>query len=415
MAEYWVRWDPTDKKWEFSIDNGANFDDLVENPTFEHATFNEEGEPALSGSGQSRFYMDDTLHVMMLSQDGGAYVPVVGDFVARVGDTMTGPLVIEQTDPDETPLKIVALASVSGGNAPDQVGGTIAYWYDFSDISTLFQDTARTTPITTDGQTVKGVTDKSGNAYHLSEATNGPTYKASPSPSLNGHAAIQFDGSNDRLQSTGTFAPYGRSASFTAIIVVLHDTAFGAEGGGWNPSKCYLQNVYYIASGSSFAGQVYITAHSTSGALIPARKAGTEDVWHCNTHIAKGDGGANPNWTGDDYTGVDDTRDASLAHGTGTGNLGISETPAVINVGHAGGTLFFAGMIAELVLFKPELTEDQRKSVETYFATKYGITLPYSITEYGNVDLFRIEDESANEVFRVTKDGDLYVKGVKIN
>jgi len=34
MAEYWIRWDPTGKKWEYALD-GAAFADLVENPTCE--------------------------------------------------------------------------------------------------------------------------------------------------------------------------------------------------------------------------------------------------------------------------------------------------------------------------------------------------------------------------------------------
>jgi hypothetical protein len=39
-------------------------------------------------------------------------------------------------------------------------------WYDPSDISTLFQDAAGTTPVTADGDPVGLVLDKSGNGYH---------------------------------------------------------------------------------------------------------------------------------------------------------------------------------------------------------------------------------------------------------
>jgi hypothetical protein len=55
--------------------------------------------------------------------------------------------------------------------------------WDFSDITTLFQDTGRTSAITADAQTIKGVTDKSGTANHGSNAT-GTTYKASIQNSL---------------------------------------------------------------------------------------------------------------------------------------------------------------------------------------------------------------------------------------
>lgn len=53
--------------------------------------------------------------------------------------------------------------------------------YDFSDIGTLFQDTARATPVTADGQLIGSMFDKSGNANHLTRGGIGgtePTYKA---------------------------------------------------------------------------------------------------------------------------------------------------------------------------------------------------------------------------------------------
>lgn len=59
-------------------------------------------------------------------------------------------------------------------------GGVQGAWYDISDISTLFQDSTFTTPVTADGQSVGGVKDKSGNNYHLKQATAGsrPVYRA---------------------------------------------------------------------------------------------------------------------------------------------------------------------------------------------------------------------------------------------
>src|SRR5688572_1408554 len=44
-----------------------------------------------------------------------------------------------------------------------------AYW-DASDITTLFQNTAGTTPVTTVGQTVKCIKDKSGRGWHLTNS-----------------------------------------------------------------------------------------------------------------------------------------------------------------------------------------------------------------------------------------------------
>lgn len=78
---------------------------------------------------------------------------------------------------------------------PTDIAGLVA-WYDFSDISTLWQDAARSSAITTNGQTILGVTDKSGSGFHLSAVTNGPTYTTG---AQNGLSVARFDGANDEL------------------------------------------------------------------------------------------------------------------------------------------------------------------------------------------------------------------------
>ena len=55
-------------------------------------------------------------------------------------------------------------------------------WYDPSDLTTLFQDTAGTQPVTAAGQTVARVNDKSGGGNHATQATaaSRPTYGIVP-------------------------------------------------------------------------------------------------------------------------------------------------------------------------------------------------------------------------------------------
>ena len=59
-------------------------------------------------------------------------------------------------------------------------GGIPGAWYDPTDLSTMFQDSTGTTPVTAVEQPVGRILDKSGNANHATQAVNAsrPTYRA---------------------------------------------------------------------------------------------------------------------------------------------------------------------------------------------------------------------------------------------
>jgi hypothetical protein len=93
------------------------------------------------------------------------------------------------------------LGDVSGlAFSPDQVSSTQAF-YDPSDLSTLFQDAAGSTPVTADGQAVRLMRDKSGNGHHAiapSDAAR-PLYKTA-----GGLHWLQPDGTDDWMQVSPT-------------------------------------------------------------------------------------------------------------------------------------------------------------------------------------------------------------------
>lgn len=78
-------------------------------------------------------------------------------------------------------------------------GSLVGMWYDPSDLSTLFQDSAGTTPVTADGQPVGKMLDKSGNNFHMTQATSSkrPTFKDS-----GGLRWLDFDGVDDYMDAT---------------------------------------------------------------------------------------------------------------------------------------------------------------------------------------------------------------------
>lgn len=111
---------------------------------------------------------------------------------------------------------------VSGANpfSPLDIAGLKA-WYDFSDVATLFTDSARTAPITADGNVIGGVTDKSGSGNHLAQMTTGnkPLYKTNIQ---NGLSAALFDGADDFLSLAGTI---GIGNNVTFFLVVRQNSA----------------------------------------------------------------------------------------------------------------------------------------------------------------------------------------------
>jgi hypothetical protein len=67
---------------------------------------------------------------------------------------------------DLSELRLDGAAGVSAPFTPASLGADLDAWYEVSDLSTLWQDTAGTTPASVDGA-VGRIDDKSGNGRHL--------------------------------------------------------------------------------------------------------------------------------------------------------------------------------------------------------------------------------------------------------
>lgn len=132
--------------------------------------------------------------------------------------------------------------SVSGGSSvwlPSALSPTPTAWYDPSDLSTLWKDTAGTTPVTADGDAVARIDDKSGNGRHLTQSTAGsrPLYKTS-----GGISWLQFDGVDDYLSCAdnddwealaGDFTVAAAASITGSTGTVVGKTLFAAGAGRW--------------------------------------------------------------------------------------------------------------------------------------------------------------------------------------
>lgn len=109
------------------------------------------------------------------------------------------------------PLLGVGLSSPVTAFIPTSIGG-LQLWLDASDSTTLFTDSAGSTPATADGDPVGRWSDKSGNSNHMLQ-TDGTKKSLLKVNILNGKSIIRNDGVNDFLKSTTG----GADLSFTVF------------------------------------------------------------------------------------------------------------------------------------------------------------------------------------------------------
>lgn len=102
--------------------------------------------------------------------------------------------------------------------SPLSFGSSLAAWWDAHDVSTLWQDTGKTTPASADGDPVRVIADKGPNGYDLvapSDAARG-TLKLNI---VNGRPVVRFNGTSQYMDATipafsGSALTFGYSAIY---------------------------------------------------------------------------------------------------------------------------------------------------------------------------------------------------------
>jgi hypothetical protein len=139
-------------------------------------------------------------------------------------------------------------------------GASTWAWYDFSDLSTMFQDSAGSTPVTAVEQPIGRINDKSGNGWHATQGTAAarPIYRVDGS----GRGYAAFDGTDDSL-ATGTITPGAvNKAQVFAGVRKLSDAAIGMVVETSNTTD-------------SNDGTFFLTAPRTNAANLGFRSKGT--------------------------------------------------------------------------------------------------------------------------------------------
>ena len=135
-------------------------------------------------------------------------------------------------------------------------------WYDPSDLSTMFQDINGTIPVTTVGQSVLMLMDKSGNGNHLYNGTQ------SQAPTLQNDGTnnyLQFTSANSTSMYTNQLAPLEmRTDSLTVWIAGKPDdgtggnylarSVYGPGGGRWGYATDITNSGGQLSSVFGYAG-----------------------------------------------------------------------------------------------------------------------------------------------------------------
>lgn len=232
-------------------------------------------------------------------------------------------------------------------------------WFDPSDISTLFQDSAGTTPVTAAGQPVGLMMDKSGRGNHATQATSAsrPTYQVDSA----GRPYISFDGVDDSMV-TGTITPAIDKVQVFAGLRMMSSAAFGilaefsaslsANAGSFNLQAPLNTNNYRFASRGSLTGSTPTTG-STFTAPVTSVVSGTSDI------------------SGDlSILRVDGAQQSTSAVDQGTGNY----LAYPLYIGRRGGASApFNGFLYSLIVrFGANMTADQIASTENWVNAKTG-------------------------------------------
>lgn len=222
---------------------------------------------------------------------------------------------------------------------------TVGAWYDPSDLTTLFQDSAGTTPVTATGQTVGMMKDKSGNGNHATQAGAGkPTYQVDGS----GNPFLSFDGVSNFLTATFTLAqPFDhisaiRQISWTSALRLFDGATVNTAGISQQTASPQL---------AMFAGSGWTANNSGcaigSNAVLSARFNGASSSLIANNGAPT------------------------------TGDAGVSADTGGLTLGACGGNLgFFANFaLYGLVVRQGTMAAGDLANMHTYLGRKAGLAL----------------------------------------
>lgn len=261
--------------------------------------------------------------------------------------------------------RVIVSPSLPGGSTiidPSTLfaSGQKGLWIDPSDLTSLFKNTAETLPVTTAGDTVLSVRDKSGNGHKWQAASGGPTY------ALSGiYPCLRFNGS--QMLSTIASVDFTGSDKISAFFAVDRQDASG--------SRICMYNGYGLGAGG---WAFYADTGGTSGASTPVSNG-------ANGYIVCGQGGLGKfllsSRLDTSQATLADTLDMRLNGGKFNMGAGGGSNPGAGDFGsytnhlgaYAGVTFPFIGDVFGIVVVQGLLSDAMMVGIENYLKSKMGL------------------------------------------
>lgn len=239
--------------------------------------------------------------------------------------------------------------------------GEQGMWYDISDLGSLAQDAAGTLPITTTGQSVGLVRDKSGNGNHKTAAGAArPTIQVD----ANGKFYLQYDGAASAMATAAT-VNFGTATKMTVLAGWRKDRDAGAQiilessidGLGANPGAFTIYTdptPNYVGGGGGSIVQSTSTAGVLGAQSVVLRL--TLDISEPGTRVAVNNG-------------------AIAANGGGLG-VGTFGNYTFYTGARAAAGLFLQGREYQTIVRGALTTAEEIAKFQRFIASKMGIVLP---------------------------------------
>lgn len=219
------------------------------------------------------------------------------------------------------------------------------FWLDAADIST----------ITSSSNLVSSVRDKSGNKNDATQGS-GSNQPSTNGATISGKNVLAFDGSNDQL-NIPTLIPAPQTTGFTIFLVAFPTnpvvgTRGVLDGGAGVGQRVYIRvssGQVTAALGAIGVATINVSANTAAPFVADVRYV---PVTHATTLVVNGTSSSvfNPQFT----------------NSVGTMAIGVQSTAS---------TPYFAGQIAECIIYNQALSDAERLQVRRYLANKWGIAI----------------------------------------